>query len=209
MKIFTTVLFLALGLQTIHAQNKHKFYNVDGNEITQEQFESQYDRLKNFILDYERSNSSEHRLINYQSEEQLNSSKTSKIYNYLESITGKELDRDKNLLVSYLSATNSKIDGDSKWDVLNQRYNEIIEERGDVIRLWVHSPDLKNLEPFQIKDITWSADKDRMLEKQLFPENVPYGGFLILQPDGKAYVRLHEHSNQDITENVERLLGKK
>ncbi len=202
-------LFIVLFLQMIHAQNKHKFYNVDGNEITQEQFETQYDRLENFILDYEGSNSNEHHLINYQSEEKLQASTTSSIYSYLENITGNQLDRSKNLLVSYLSSTNSEIDGDSKWDVLNQRYNEIIAERGDVTRLWIHSPDLENLEPFQIKDIMWYEDKNRMFEEKFFPKDVPYGGFLILQPDGNAFIRLHEHTNQDITDNIDRLLGKK
>ncbi len=185
----------------------HRYFDPTGQEVSQLEFETARERFINFPISYEQGNRIYHYLFSYKTEGHIDLHQMTQIYNYLNKLFDGEINRDKALVISYVSAHGNQETSSSNWNIFSNSYNRKLRKRDDVQRLWMHSPDLKTLKYFRENKYDWKSDEERLFESMFFPLNVPYGGFLILRPDGYVYIQLHEHSYKDIVESVDKILG--
>jgi len=181
------------------------FYNENGEKISKEKFIDTKDYKKNLDLYFENDTTQIGLLITRQKFGQLDNKTFENLKSYLTDLSNKQIDSTQNIVINYLTAYPKKDENTisrSGWNVLHRDYLKKLHKIANINQFWINSTECDNLKYYHQNKINWMTDKENLFKKLFFPYEVRYGNYILINPDGKFYYYLGEHSKYQIWENA-------
>ncbi len=130
----------------------------------------------------------------------LNSEFFSELKMYLNEIVNYNLDFSKKIVINF-------IDNDPKgnntnyqvpWDIFYGNLSEDLNKIENCNHIWIKNNRVKNLYYYHGNKIKWITDKNDLIRSKFFKYDGLNGGFLILKPDGRYYIKVGEYTKSGL-----------
>lgn len=204
MRIIIFTIILLISINAFGQTKPMIFYNENGEEITEQNFNDTQDYSKNIDFYFENDSLQIGILITRQKSGQLDEKSFTNLKSYLNELSEKQIDSTQNIVINYLTAYPKKEENSksrSAWTVFDKDYLKKLHKIANINQFWINSPECDNLEYNHKDKINWISDKENLFKKLFFPyELIRYGNFLLIKPDGKFYYYLGEHGKSQIWE---------
>lgn len=190
------------------AQEIH-FYDVQGKEISKEQFEKQRDSRVNLALSFQKGKTTETRLILRSKTGSISQDVLNKIILNLQQVTGKTVNRSEMVIINYHQGKdrcNSSGSGGTfqEMKAALAKYRSQIERLGQTSQYNMYATKEGLKETYGLVD--WYPDLDLLVEKTFFKYKYPCGSFVIIKPDGEYYAYYGEYSRDQVIKQAKKLL---
>jgi hypothetical protein len=86
------------------------------------------------------------------------------------------------------------------WDIFYGNLKQDLSSIYNCNQIWMHNPRVKNLYYYHKDSRQWYKDVNLQIRDLFFANEGLNGGFVIIQPNGKYYLRVGEYSKKDILE---------
>lgn len=196
-------LFICL---TTNAQNKKEyFYDENDVAINECEFACKIDYKINIDRVFTSDTAIVGRLYIRKVYDELQPEAMEYLRKYLATISGKELDTAKVIVINYFPGDKEIAEGLSKGHIYDKNYTRKLNKITPNEQFWIYKSD-KNLKYNHGKRLNWIYDKTHYIENTFFPVFFNSGSYVIIHPNGKFIKYYGEYGKYDVWDTAEEIV---
>ncbi len=201
MKILSIILISLVSITSYSQKKPIKYYDEKGSEITLESFIKKNDYIKNLAIYFENDSIQYGHLFKRMNFGKLKNKELNYLKDYLNELSKSKIDSTESIVINYITSIPKRAKDNprlrSTWNLLDRDYLKNLHKISNIKHFWVHSPNVLNLKYFHSNKLNWLNDKEQILKKRFFPNEV-YGHTLIIKPNGLYVSYIGEHGKTKI-----------
>jgi hypothetical protein len=190
-KHFFLFLLMAITSGLASAQGI-RFYDVDGKELKQEEFLKKRNPRHNLALSFQEGRATITRLVKREKTGHLQQDSLQQLFQAIKTATGHS-PANKLLIINYADTCPIQDPRSTNTAATKERheaYRSGIAKIQNSAQFYIHSDQSKN---HCNNLLNWIPDPGSVVQRSFFEYNYPYGGYVIIRPDGRYYAYYGEY----------------
>ncbi len=197
-------LFICL---TTNAQDKKEyFYDENDVAISEVEFASKIDYKINIDRVFTSDTAVIARLYTRKTSGELQPEAMEYLKKYLATISGRELDTAKVIVINYFPGEENTETELSHAYLYNKDYTKKLNKITPNEQFWIYKSD-KNLEHHHGKRLNWKYDKIHYIENTFFPAHFNFGSYVVIHPNGKFIKYYGEYGKNNVWETAKEIVN--
>lgn len=200
-------LVILLLVATVSFAQGINFFDVQGNQISKEQFEKQRDSRVNVALSFQKGKTTETRLFPRSEIGVISQERRNKIISSVQESTGKSISDTHLIIINYhqgkdaCNSSGNRNKPEMKKYIANHRKKLSRLDNVSEYHLYATLDGLKDY--YLLLD--WYLDKNLLIENTFFKYKYPCKSFVIIRPDGKYGAYFGEYGSDQVIEMAKKI----